>query len=248
MSATGTQLNKHIKGGVSILMDYGKQNLSYCRYDVLAADIVPVLANYLAYFISKLNISLDNLLLIGHSLGGQVVGLAGARLNGKVAEIIVLDVAGPSFENGGMNASCAQFVQALHTDRILGKYSNIAHLDVYANDCSMLQPGCSGIDHVCSHLMAPLYFYSSIFHEHPFLAGPCKCAPNSSSGNSRFGIYKEKRNSGVFCFNTTACFPYIITATAKTEPMLHDIIHNTLANSQLIGVDVSSLEQRIPFF
>ena len=49
---------------------------------------------------ADLNLNPDNVHLIGHSLGGQVVGFAGKNItNPKVRRITALDPAGPGFKD-----------------------------------------------------------------------------------------------------------------------------------------------------
>lgn len=84
---------------------------------------------------------MDDITLIGHSMGAQISGFAGAHLNGKVQMIIGLDPAGPSFtkltlrsESERLDPSDARFVQVLHTDRnFIGSQIPLGHQDFYPN-------------------------------------------------------------------------------------------------------------------
>lgn len=94
--------------------------------------------------------SLENIRLIGHSLGAQIAGFAGKEFQtfklGKYPEIIGLDPAGPSFKaNNCSERICetdAHFVQILHTSNNLGTERTLGTVDLYMNN-GRDQPGCT---------------------------------------------------------------------------------------------------------
>nr|XP_027197650.1 pancreatic triacylglycerol lipase-like [Dermatophagoides pteronyssinus] len=100
------------------------------------------------------NIPLENVHIIGHSLGSHIAGYAGKYLRGRVGRITALDPAGPLFE--GVNNSAArlwdtdaQFVDSIHTDRghdkipftSFGMYETCSHISIFVNGAEK-QPGC----------------------------------------------------------------------------------------------------------
>lgn len=98
-----------------------------------------------------LKIPMENVHLIGHSLGAHISGYAGkyAQKNrkGKVGRITGLDPAGPLFllagENGRLSSGDANFVDIIHTDGgKLGLSKEIGHADFYPNGGNAPQPGC----------------------------------------------------------------------------------------------------------
>lgn len=110
----------------------------------LSANSTRAVGLYLGKFIKYLagsGFSLNDITLIGHSMGAQISGFAGAYLNGKVQMIIGLDPAGPSFtkltvrpESERLDPSDAKFVQVLHTDRtFIGSQIPLGHQDFYPN-------------------------------------------------------------------------------------------------------------------
>ncbi|XP_020285636.1 phospholipase A1 2-like [Pseudomyrmex gracilis] len=124
-----------------------------------------LLANYIEHVNKTCNVSLDNIILIGHSLGSHVSGFAAKNIKsrkiGTVSRIIGADPAGPNF----MSLSCderlcntdAKRVTAFHTTTLLGINEPIGHLNLYFNDASK-QPGCDDdISRACSHANAIRY-------------------------------------------------------------------------------------------
>ena len=103
--------------------------------------------------------SLQNILLVGHSLGGQVSGYAGEyifrKTSKKLPQITALDPAGPLFQgffniNGkSLNKNDAEVVYVIHTDKSLfGQRSTCGTVDVFPNGGSD-QPGCPEKDDHC---------------------------------------------------------------------------------------------------
>lgn len=109
--------------------------------------------------------------MVGHSLGGQIAGVAGGDLNGRVGRITgivrslnyyliylyfiltALDPAGPLFdyvyvrnETESLDASDAKFVDVIHTaGTTFGIMRPIGHADFYPNHGTAPQPGCTNI-------------------------------------------------------------------------------------------------------
>lgn len=102
----------------------------------------------------RYGIKFNDILLIGHSLGGQISGFVGKlvqkKASKKLARIIAMDPAGPIFdtrpEDKRLNKNDAEVVEVLHSDGgTFGFLSSCGTIDFYPNGGSS-QPGCKRID------------------------------------------------------------------------------------------------------
>ncbi|XP_028368839.1 pancreatic lipase-related protein 2 [Phyllostomus discolor] len=149
---------------------------------------------------TELGYSLENVHLIGHSLGAHTAGEAGRRLGGLVGRITGLDPAEPCFqgtpEEVRLDPSDAVFVDVIHTDASpivpflgFGMSQKVGHLDFYPNGGKQM-PGCkknilstiidvNGIWEgtrafaACNHLRSYKYYANSILNPSGFLGYPC---------------------------------------------------------------------------
>lgn len=100
------------------------------------------------------SIPINNFLLVGHSLGGQVSGYIAKKVkqitNKKLPRIIAMDPAGPLFstrpDNERLNKNDAEVVEVIHTDGgTFGFKASCGTIDFFPNGGNG-QPGCTRID------------------------------------------------------------------------------------------------------
>ncbi|CAK1540442.1 unnamed protein product [Leptosia nina] len=152
-------------------------------------------AQLLNAIIQTYDVESENIHLIGHSLGAQVMGYAGMFSNRSTFRITGLDPARPLFEIPKLPAdfvldkSDATFVDIIHTAAgTYGYLRSYGHADFYPNKGTEVQPGC-GKESVCSHGRACVYFDESVFYttETGFLSYPCGSWKEYENGNCKEG-------------------------------------------------------------
>ena len=127
--------------------------LANYRYDIAAKTNTKIVGNYIAEFIKGLvarKVDLDDVTVVGHSLGGQAAAFTGQALDGKLGTIYGLDPAGPFFTHPIMHypserldSSDAKFVQVIFTTKgFLGASIACGHQNFFPNEGKFLQPGC----------------------------------------------------------------------------------------------------------
>ncbi|KAF2885728.1 hypothetical protein ILUMI_20432 [Ignelater luminosus] len=185
--------------------------------------------NYLARFLRFLErngVKLSNVHLIGHSLGAQISGVAGAALNGKVGRITGLDPAGPLFEfiytrnlSESLDKRDAMFVDVIHTaGNDFGIMLPVGHVDFYPNDGITPQPGCTNLFTTisCSHIRSIEFFIESVNGTIPFLSKRCAKFEGKAvrSCNTRYfmpmGYYTPDDARGLFYLKTNSKAPFAI--------------------------------------
>ncbi|XP_063698095.1 endothelial lipase-like [Culicoides brevitarsis] len=217
-----------------IAVDWNR--LANYEYAISAMRNVHMVAAHLADFIKSLRddhqVSFDNVTLVGHSLGGQISGLTGGLLDGKIGQIFALDPAGPLFTHpvvrslkNRLDPTDAQFVQAIYTTRyILGCGIEVAHQNFKPNVGIVPQPPCvvptvtgaiSPEMVSCSHSHATELFRYALNPEHHFLGRKCSSGMSYVTGMcfgqhyERLGIYAKREEHGNFYLQTSAVAPYV---------------------------------------
>ncbi|XP_029457627.1 lipoprotein lipase isoform X1 [Rhinatrema bivittatum] len=109
-------------------------------------------ASFIDWMEEELNYPVDNMHLLGYSLGAHAAGIAGSLTKKKINRITGLDPAGPNFEYADatirLSPDDADFVDVLHTytrgspDRSIGIQKPVGHIDIYPNGGNF-QPGCN---------------------------------------------------------------------------------------------------------
>ncbi|XP_020283949.1 pancreatic triacylglycerol lipase-like isoform X2 [Pseudomyrmex gracilis] len=112
------------------------------------------IAHLIKHLQTKYGVDLNDVHLIGHSLGAHTAGYAGEKLNGKIGRITGLDPAEPYFQempsHVRLDYTDARFVDVIHTDGKsifflgYGMSQPCGHLDFYPNN-GKEQPGCTDL-------------------------------------------------------------------------------------------------------
>uniref|UniRef100_A0A672TR69 Lipoprotein lipase n=1 Tax=Strigops habroptila TaxID=2489341 RepID=A0A672TR69_STRHB len=156
-------------------------------------------ATFIDWMEEEFNYPLNNVHLLGYSLGAHAAGIAGSLTKKKVNRITGLDPAGPTFEYADavtrLSPDDADFVDVLHTytrgspDRSIGIQKPVGHIDIYPNGGGF-QPGCNfgealrliaekglaDMDQLvkCSHERSiHLFIDSLLYEEKPSMAYRC---------------------------------------------------------------------------
>ena len=175
----GKKMTRVLVHGFMDNQDFGKIWMEKFRHTILENEDSNVISvdwhkgNFFPYFQSVVNThmigimlgiqidliiktkngSLDNVHLMGHSLGAHVVGFAGRKLNGQLGRVTGLDPAGPCYEGvspkNRLWYTDAKFVDSIHSDARpllpyvgFGMYETNSHIDFFPNG-GRHQPGCN---------------------------------------------------------------------------------------------------------
>lgn len=107
------------------------------------------MAELIDFLVNIHGMQLVDLMVVGHSLGAHISGVAGNKLkSGRIPVIVGLDPAYPLFTkkntDSRLSVNDAEYVQAIHTNGgHLGLSYPVGHADFYPN-WGRDQPGCSG--------------------------------------------------------------------------------------------------------
>eukprot|EP00095_Tigriopus_kingsejongensis_P009489 maker-scaffold661_size154698-snap-gene-0.19 protein:Tk09489 transcript:maker-scaffold661_size154698-snap-gene-0.19-mRNA-1 annotation:"pancreatic triacylglycerol lipase-like" len=182
------------------------------------ANAAKVLVNSLV----DIGASMEDIHVIGFSLGAHVAGYLGQKVKGQLQRVTGLDPAAPMFRlsNNRINRRSAQFVDIIHTS---GGFTSLeeplGHADFYPNSGVHPQPGCendTSLDHKCSHFRAFKFYEESIGSNGAFSSKACrnwmdfqynKCDPDHAS---RLGDGARGGKHGKFYLRTNPEPPYSI--------------------------------------
>ncbi|XP_013161883.1 PREDICTED: pancreatic lipase-related protein 3-like [Papilio xuthus] len=209
------------KKDMDVLVLDGRNIISYeyFRSTTYVRFIGEKLGSVLSQIIKK-GQDANNIIIIGHSLGAHIAGIAGKRiqqLTGKaIGRIIALDPAGPCFININrdyrLDKDDAVYVDVIHTNGgILGLKEPVGHKDFYPNGGSS-QPGC--FLSTCDHSRAWELFAESLRFPQHFLAHRCSnwtmfreghCSKNDLA---YMGINSTKGSPGSYFLTTNSISPF----------------------------------------
>uniref|UniRef100_A0AAG5DWE9 Lipase domain-containing protein n=1 Tax=Anopheles atroparvus TaxID=41427 RepID=A0AAG5DWE9_ANOAO len=167
-----------------ISVDYNPLALEPCYLQ--AVRNLPTVANCTAqlldFIIGNNIVPLEDIHVVGFSLGGQTSGMIANYLkSGRLKRITGLDPAKPLFvfapNDRKLDQADAEFVQVIHTDVFQrGILHPSGHTDFYVNG-GVEQPGCNATAMMttgeCNHNRAPEYYAESIATEVGFYGYRC---------------------------------------------------------------------------
>ncbi|KAK0075278.1 hypothetical protein PV325_007130 [Microctonus aethiopoides] len=166
--------------------------LDYPTATRYAPSVGKIIGEMLKFLNTEGSMSFSDVHMVGHSLGAQVSGFAGAAVFGDIDRITGLDPAFPCFgfpvlksAEGRLDPTDAKFVDIIHTDEgVYGMRQMCGHADFLPNGGGAPQPGCAGIDQdSCSHQKVTAYMIDSINNRQRFLALQCDSWNNYKDGN-----------------------------------------------------------------
>ncbi|XP_026747850.1 lipase member I-like [Trichoplusia ni] len=171
-----------------------------------------------AAFISWLNsatgASLSSYHIIGHSLGGQQVGIVGRNLDGQLPYITSLDptLAGWITNPDSFNATDAVYTEVIHTNAgVNGVLLPAGDVDFYPNG-GVVMTGCSG--NYCSHDRGIYYMAESVISG-GFTGRECSTYVTAISGDCdlpgslKMGGWEPKTGvSGIYRVDTNDSPPF----------------------------------------
>lgn len=193
---------------------------------IAAARRVTEVGPLLGRFINFVNIvtgqSLDNMYVVGHSLGAHIAGIAGKSVNtGRLNSVIGLDPALPLFSlddvNGRISANDATYVEIIHTNGgLLGFFDPLGQADFYPNG-GRSQAGCIlDIAGICAHNRVVDFYAESIISSN-FRATRCFSFAEiqnnvcTNSGTALMGGEPSNQGRGVngnYILNTNSRSPF----------------------------------------
>lgn len=134
-------------------------------------EVGKYVANITKILVKNYEVPIQNIQIIGHSLGAHIAGFAGKEIQnsklGKYKRITGLDPAGPLFSNKKCSdrlcKTDAEYVQILHTTTLIGTDMRLGNIDFYIN-AGHSQPHCK-LNVVCSHSISVEYLTECIKHK-----------------------------------------------------------------------------------
>lgn len=111
-------------------------------------------------------------------------------------------------DRGGLRNISCQYVQALHTDPLfLGTPTIRGDIDFFVNTSCDSEAGLQ-----CAHTAAVEYYKACLDPNNEFLGQSCEPLESDSHNmNCRFGPHNNDNCTGIACFDTTPCAPFVVS-------------------------------------
>ncbi|XP_020710166.2 pancreatic triacylglycerol lipase-like [Athalia rosae] len=155
---------------------YAKRDYWYARSKV---QTVGEYVGEMIDFLVDQGMDIKDLIILGHSLGAHVSGIAGRSCSYEVPIIVAMDPASPLFwpikTKTNLSKNDARVVYAIHTNAgFLGYPEEIGHIDMWPNGGSH-QRGCvADLIGSCAHSRSYVYFSESLRSKKKFTAKACE--------------------------------------------------------------------------
>ncbi|XP_022917788.1 pancreatic triacylglycerol lipase-like [Onthophagus taurus] len=210
-------------GANVIAIDWSRHaQLTYPTAVGRLSDIGEFIAQFINGLVNSQGISINDVHLVGHSLGAHLSGFTGKALRNNfrttLGRISGLDPAGPSFttslSRNRLDSSDAARVDTILTDAGLsglGINRSLGHVNFWPNGGSAVQPGC--LYYPCSHNRAPRFFNEGITSRR-FVARRCGSYSNYNLGLCRLnpqnllGEFTDFSTTGDFYLSTRRTSPF----------------------------------------
>jgi len=179
------------------------------------------------YLLARRVVTLDQVHVLGHSLGSHVAGWCGSLIGaGQLGRITALDPALPLFgekpDSDRIDPSDAAFVDVIHVaggnilEGGLAFTDPRGHADFYPNGGEPSQPGCVGNDAFgsCSHGMGNKFFEESVGNSNAFMSCQCNTWQEFNTGScpcttrANMGDNVSRGTRGRFYLKTNSLRPY----------------------------------------
>lgn len=162
---------------IAVNWQAGANTINYISARNRVDSVGPFVARFIDFLAEFGGMDLESVILIGHSLGAHIVGIAGKHVRtGLLPKIIALDPANPLFTYNNVARRVAvgdaRSVEVIHTAAgSLGFSAPLGDASFYPNG-GRSQPGC-GLDMAgaCAHSRAHEFYCESLnsevgFHSH----------------------------------------------------------------------------------
>ncbi|XP_037028793.1 pancreatic lipase-related protein 2-like [Bradysia coprophila] len=207
---------------IAINWQAGSNTINYISARNRVNLVGPHVARMVDYLVEFGGMNLEDVILVGHSLGAHVVGIAGKNVrSGLLPKIIGLDPANPLFNYRNpatrIAVGDAIAVETIHTNAgTLGFSAPLGDATFYPNG-GRSQPGC-GIDLAgsCAHSRAHEFYVESINTQTHFYSYPCQSYDEIRRG--RCTVTGEQHRMGGDPGNQGTAHGVFFLETARQAP------------------------------
>lgn len=166
-------------------------NIPFFDYNVINLEAI---GDYIAEGLKNLvaEMPIENINLLGFSIGGQLVGIIGRKLYEKTGQLFpritaldpVLSCFGTDKGLQSLQSGDAEFLEIIHSNPGgFGIADALGDADYYVNGMKPLPPGC--LDIFCAHFTSVKVYVESAYpgNEENFLAVQCDSLESLQRGN-----------------------------------------------------------------